>query len=363
VVRELVLESAGLQIPVGAAVDVTESATVARGEWKHFGPYHTAAGDITVEMTGSGDADLYVRMGGQPSLSLYDCRPYGGDSNESCTASGPGALYVSVYGYAAATVSVRIRYTGAGAPDAGVRPDAGGVVDAGRPDAGNVVDAGRPDAGSGVVDAGTIVDAGTPPPPGPQPLPVDAPLSATLAAGAWKHYGPFQLPASGTVTIQMTGTGDGDLYVRKGAQPTASAYDCRPYAGNSNESCTVSGPGTLYVSVHAYTAATVTIRFSVGTAPTSTHLNVSGSVAVNELKVYTVPVTAGRAIVVRTQAANDVDLYLQVGSAPTTSSYVARGYTASGNEAVTYNPTTNGTLYVGVHGYAASSFTLTTADQ
>jgi hypothetical protein len=29
---------------------------------------------------------------------------------------------------------------------------------------------------------------------------------------------------------------------------------------------------------------------------------------------------------------------------------------------VTYTPTSNGTLYVGVHGYAAGSFTLKTAD-
>ena len=31
------------------------------------------------------------------------------------------------------------------------------------------------------------------------------------------------------------GTGDGDLYVRFGSQPTTSAYDCRPYASGNAE--------------------------------------------------------------------------------------------------------------------------------
>lgn len=356
VVRDLVLESAGLAPDAGTPrtglpVDTTEGAAVAKDEWKHFGPYATTVGSITVEMTGTGDADLYVRMGGQPTASVYDCRPYTGSSNESCTLSGPGPLYVSVHGYAAGNVSIRIRYTSA---------NAGPVVDAGTP----VVDAGTPvvvDAGTPVVDAGTpvVVDAGTP------SIPADATYDAGVAASAWKHFGPWNAGA-GTVQIDMTGTGDGDLYVRKGSAPTDTAYDCRPYKSGSAESCTVSGPGLIYVSVKGYTAAQVSVRvrFTAGTTPTpATHLDVTGTVATNELKVFQVPVTAGRKIVLRTTAPNDVDLYVKLGAAPTTAAYDARGYTNSGNETVSFTPATSGTLYVGVHGYAASSFTLKSADQ
>ena len=36
----------------------------------------------------------------------------------------------------------------------------------------------------------------------------------------------------------MTGTGDADLYVKRGEQVTTTIYDCRPYTGSSNEDCT-----------------------------------------------------------------------------------------------------------------------------
>jgi hypothetical protein len=50
------------------------------------------------------------------------------------------------------------------------------------------------------------------------------------------------------------GTGDADLYVKLGSQPTTSSYDCRPYVSGNNESCTASAPtaGTYYIMVRAY---------------------------------------------------------------------------------------------------------------
>ncbi len=52
------------------------------------------------------------------------------------------------------------------------------------------------------------------------------------------------------------GTGDADLYVRSGSQPTTTTYTCRPYLSGNNESCSLSNPvsGTWYASVRAYTA-------------------------------------------------------------------------------------------------------------
>ena len=38
---------------------------------------------------GTGDADLYVRLNAQPSLSNYDCRPYASGNNESCSFNPP----------------------------------------------------------------------------------------------------------------------------------------------------------------------------------------------------------------------------------------------------------------------------------
>ncbi len=52
------------------------------------------------------------------------------------------------------------------------------------------------------------------------------------------------------------GSGDADLYVRRGSQPTTSAYDCRPYQGGNYEFCTINAPaaGTWYVSLRGYSA-------------------------------------------------------------------------------------------------------------
>jgi Zn-dependent metalloprotease len=52
------------------------------------------------------------------------------------------------------------------------------------------------------------------------------------------------------------GTGDADLYVRFGAPPTTSTYDCRPYLNGNNEACTFSpsSNGTYYVLINGYQA-------------------------------------------------------------------------------------------------------------
>ena len=50
---------------------------------------------------GAGDADLYVKVGLAPTTSVYDCRPYDGGSNETCTVSlsAAAAVHVMVRGY------------------------------------------------------------------------------------------------------------------------------------------------------------------------------------------------------------------------------------------------------------------------
>jgi xanthomonalisin len=52
------------------------------------------------------------------------------------------------------------------------------------------------------------------------------------------------------------GTGDADLYLKFGAAPTTSSYDCRPYVTGNAETCTVASPqaGTYYVMLNAYAA-------------------------------------------------------------------------------------------------------------
>lgn len=71
-------------------------------------------GELQIEMTGSGDADLYVRHGDSyPTQSQWDFRPYEYGSDESVTinaSSSPalqtGQYWISVYAYAAASFSI-----------------------------------------------------------------------------------------------------------------------------------------------------------------------------------------------------------------------------------------------------------------
>ena len=81
-----------------------ETGTVARGDWRRFGPFAIAEGEsLVVVMEGSGDADLYVRKGNEPSTSRWDCRPYRDGTAEECRVQGPGDLHVGVRGYAASS--------------------------------------------------------------------------------------------------------------------------------------------------------------------------------------------------------------------------------------------------------------------
>lgn len=65
---------------------------------------------------------------------------------------------------------------------------------------------------------------------------------------------------SSQLQVQMAGgTGDFDLYVLRGPNtPDYDAYDCRPYLGGNNETCTFSNPtaGTWYIWLDVYDAGT-----------------------------------------------------------------------------------------------------------
>jgi leucyl aminopeptidase len=107
-------------------------------------------------------------------------------------------------------------------------------------------------------ELGKTSGGGTPPPPTGGTLSNGVPvtgLSATI--GAELLY-TMAVPAdsSNLKFVLSPGTGNADLYVRFGAAPTDSVYDCRPYRAGSNESCLFATPqaGTWYVRLKARTS-------------------------------------------------------------------------------------------------------------
>ncbi|HYO54663.1 M4 family metallopeptidase [Archangium sp.] len=75
------------------------------------------------------------------------------------------------------------------------------------------------------------------------------------AAGSEKFYY-LDVPAGRAVSFAMSGgTGDVDMYVKFGSQPTTSSYDCRPYLSGNNETCNIAAKttsGRYYVMLRGY---------------------------------------------------------------------------------------------------------------
>jgi serine protease len=81
--------------------------------------------------------------------------------------------------------------------------------------------------------------------------------SLSGAKSSWKYY-TLTVPA-GMARLEISisgGTGDADLYVRKGAQPTTTLYDYRPYLSGNNETVTVTSPAAAvwHIAIRGYAA-------------------------------------------------------------------------------------------------------------
>jgi serine protease len=108
--------------------------------------------------------------------------------------------------------------------------------------------------GSGLVDARAALDSQA----GPPVVNQDNLFNGTPITGlsgsrrSMKSYR-ITVPAgvSRLLVSMYGGSGNADLYVRFGAEPTATSYDCRPRRSNNNESCTFNNPqaGTYHVVV------------------------------------------------------------------------------------------------------------------
>jgi hypothetical protein len=81
----------------------------------------------------------------------------------------------------------------------------------------------------------------------------------SVALGAEKHYGPFEVVPGSPFEAAITGTGDPDLYVMFGTKPTTTSYNCRPYLATANEKCAIdtpAGESRAFVMVRGYAAGT-----------------------------------------------------------------------------------------------------------
>lgn len=178
---------------------------------------------------GTGDADLYVRRGATATSSTNDCASESGTNAEACSFATPTA----------ATYHVRVQ-------------------------------AYRAYSGVSLVGNYTVSGGGTPTTVTLQP---GVPVSGQgAAAGAWLSFR-LDVPAGATnLTVRTSGgTGAVDLYVRAGAEPSASAFDCRPLVVGNDETCSFAQPQatSYYVGLYGYKAFSgVTLTASFTQPPT-----------------------------------------------------------------------------------------------
>ncbi len=219
--------------------------------------------------------------------------------------------------------------------------------------------------GSGIVDAAAAVAAAAnvTPPPANNALAKGVPVTGLSAAtGGERVYTLVVPPGASNLSFAISGgTGDADLYVRFGATPTTSLYDCRPYLSGNNETCTIANvqAGTYYVMLRAYTAfsgvslvANYTDAAS-GTGFTKTNLSASSGAWLH----YTLAVPAGMSAlkVNMSGGSGDADLYVRYAAQPTTSSYNCRPYLVGNTESCNITNPSTGTWYISIRAYSSFS--------
>ncbi|WP_028102851.1 M20/M25/M40 family metallo-hydrolase [Pseudoduganella violaceinigra] len=98
--------------PSTGGIDETHQGKLSPGQSVRFGPYKLSAGTrLSAELSGSGDADLYLRTALAPEKFAWDCRPYRGDSDEKCAVTSVGAseVFLMVDGYRDASYTLVVK--------------------------------------------------------------------------------------------------------------------------------------------------------------------------------------------------------------------------------------------------------------
>jgi serine protease len=84
----------------------------------------------------------------------------------------------------------------------------------------------------------------------------DVPITGVSGASGSQTWFERTVPSGQTrVVFSISGgTGDADLYVKAGAKPTTSTFDCRPFLNGNSETCTVTNPaaGDYFVMIRGF---------------------------------------------------------------------------------------------------------------
>jgi len=166
------------------------------------------AGNVTISIAnGQGDADIYVKKDQAVSFDNYDCRPWLTGNNESCQLSGAGVYSILINGYNQfSDVSLIASYS-TELPETGIE--------------------------------------------------LHNDVAQWNITGAYQEEIDFwaDVPANAKGLWVQTwgGSGDADLWVKKGSLPTKEDNDCLASTSGNEETCTMSpDAGRYFIKVRGY---------------------------------------------------------------------------------------------------------------
>jgi len=283
---------------------------------------------LKVELSGPSDADfdLYAKLGDKPTTSSYDYRSISYTSTETITVTNPsaGSWYFMVYSYSGSgTFTIKATTSTAST---------------------NVTQ---------------LTDG----------VPATGSLSGSKDG---KYYSITIGSGKSQLKIELTGPSgaDFDLYVKLGSLPTTTSYDYRSITSSPSETISITNPsaGTWYILVYSYSGSgSFTIKASTSAGADEAQLTdgvaKTGSLSGTGAKAYyyiTIPSGKSQLKIELTGPSNaDFDLYVKLGSQPTTSSYDYRSISYTSTETITIGSPAAGTWYILVYSYSGSgSFTI-----
>ena len=281
-------------------------------------------GGLTFQISGgTGDCDMYIKQGVRPTTSDWDFRPVDGGNNESISIGDPqeGPWYVLLVAdeaYSGVTLVADYFLTG------------------------------RP-----IEDARRLIEG--------------VPVSDLEGREGSEQFFSISVPSNvKTLDIRMSGgTGDADLYVRRGDLPTASEYDYRPYLTGNDEQVTItkSPVGIWYIMIRGHEDFSgVTLVATFGSASPDGVVALENGVPVTGLtghadsqQFFKIEVPAGQTQleIAISGGTGDADLYVRLGEKPTTKEWDYRPYRLGNNETVTIDDPKAGTYFIMIRSYKA----------
>ncbi|MBB1301010.1 MULTISPECIES: pre-peptidase C-terminal domain-containing protein [unclassified Pseudoalteromonas] len=154
------------------------------------------------------------------------------------------------------------------------------------------------------------------------------------------------------------GNGDADLYVKKGAKPTTSDYDCRPFKNGNEEICTVNlGEGRYYIMLKAYSSynnVTIMADYKNSTPPTGDSTIITsrayGFPGFWQRYSYLVPTGKTSVTISTAGSQGDISLYVNADGAVTQTKYDCQSKNPGSNESCTLAVNAGQSLQIGLLG-------------